>query len=246
MRILAASLLTIVMFISTVEAGEMITVNGANGEKFNAYIAGPANAGAGALILHDWFGLTDFTKESVDRLGQQGLRAMAVDLFNGLSAETHDQAGVLAGKLEADYAQSATLAGLSSLKAGQIPVAVIGYSMGGRTALRTAAQHPDLIKAAALIYAGGYDGTDDKSLAAAGPILSITGSADEWAYSEQAILEKRLLTVDRNLESYVYPGAVHAFAQPLFNEGKTYDKVATQAMRDVLDSFLKRHLGIAM
>ena len=43
-------------------------------------------------------------------------------------------------------------------------------------------------------------------------------------------------------EVYVYPGAEHAFAQPLFNQGRTYDPVATDVAWKVTDSFLARRL----
>lgn len=43
-------------------------------------------------------------------------------------------------------------------------------------------------------------------------------------------------------EVFIYPGAEHAFAQPLFNRGKTYDPVAAEVAWRLSEDFLKRRL----
>jgi dienelactone hydrolase len=43
-------------------------------------------------------------------------------------------------------------------------------------------------------------------------------------------------------EVYLYPGADHAFAQPLFNAGRTYDPVAAEVAWRLSEDFLKRRL----
>jgi dienelactone hydrolase len=57
-----------------------------------AYAAGPGDAKAGVLILHDYFGVSEFTKASADRLAGLGYRVIAVDLYGGRSATAHEQA----------------------------------------------------------------------------------------------------------------------------------------------------------
>jgi len=46
-------------------------------------------------------------------------------------------------------------------------------------------------------------------------------------------------------EIHVYPGAAHAFAQPLFNRGTTYDPVATDVAWQLTDGFLRRAFSAA-
>jgi len=246
MRILVAFALSMTLSASIAKAADKVVVDDGQGQSFEAFVAGPEASNVGVVIVHDWFGISDFTKESVDHLGRKGVRTVAVDLYAGQAARTHEQAEALSSALDPDYAQAGVIAGLTALKAGERPVAVVGYSMGGRIALRAASENPDLVEAVALIYGGGFSGIDDKKLALAGPILAVTGSADEWSYGEHAGLEQRLRNLGRHMEVYVYPGADHAFAQRLYNEGKNYDQVATQAMRNVLDDFLGRHLGFAI
>ncbi|MEM7222318.1 MAG: alpha/beta fold hydrolase [Pseudomonadota bacterium] len=242
MRVLALALLSMVVA-ATGPRAEEIVLGAAEGAPLKAFAAGPERSDTAVLILHDWFGVSDFTREAVARPGQKGVRSIAVDLYRGQTAQTHDEAQALSSGLDPDWAQTAVRAGLKALGAGERPVAVVGYSMGGRIALRAAAENPGLFTAAAVIYGGGFDGIDDARLAEAGPILAVTGSADGWSVPEHAGLEKRLRGLGRDLEIYVYPGADHAFAQPLYNGGQSYDVDATKAMRNVLDDFLGRHLG---
>lgn len=227
------------------DGGQVIVTDAVSGQKFSAYAAGAIDAPARVLIMHDWFGVTDFTRESVDRLGAQGIRAMAVDLYRGQVASTHERASELFDALDSDYAHAAALAGLYALGAEENPTAIIGYSAGGNFAFRAAAEYPQLVAASAVIYGGGFEVIDDTSLANAGPILVVTGAGDDWAYGELVGFEKRMRGLGRHLESYVYPGVGHAFAQPLYDQGRAYDEMATQAMHNVLDHFLERHLGIA-
>jgi len=44
-------------------------------------------------------------------------------------------------------------------------------------------------------------------------------------------------------EIYIYPGAAHAFAQPLFNQGRTYDPIAAQTAWRLTEDFLRRRLN---
>lgn len=211
--------------------------------EFRTIVSGSPSATTAVMIVHDWFGITDMTRASVRRLGDKGIRAMAIDLYRGHAAETHQQAQELMDALDEDYAQEIILASLKDLSADGRPVAIIGYSLGGSIALRTAINHPNLIIAAASIYGGGYNAADDAALKTAGPILMITGSADSWAYPEQMSFEERMWRLGNPIESYVYPGAEHAFAQPLYNSGANYDLMATRAMHTILDDFLNRRLS---
>ena len=43
---------------------------------------------------------------------------------------------------------------------------------------------------------------------------------------------------------YIYPNADHAYAQPLFNEGKNLNLEATRVTWLLIDDFLKRHAPV--
>jgi carboxymethylenebutenolidase len=221
----------------------MISIEAGDGTKLNLYVAGPDDAKTGVLIVHDWFGVSDFTKASVNRLSAMGIKTIAVDLYGGKSAKTHEEAGVLSGALDADAAQKALQSDLKELSQDQQKIAIIGYSMGGSIALRAATENRDVVTASAIMYGSGFEEIDDAALKGAGPILTVVGSGDDWSYPQHVAFMERMRSLDHNIEAYVYPGVDHAFAQPLYKAGEAYDASATDAMHNVLDAFLSHHLG---
>jgi carboxymethylenebutenolidase len=77
----------------------------------------------------------------------------------------------------------------------------------------------------------------------AGPALLIVGSRDGSSAAEgAAAFSKTADTAGVGAEVYLYPGADHAFAQPLFNAGRTYDPVAADVAWRLSEDFLKRRL----
>jgi carboxymethylenebutenolidase len=179
-------------------AGTEGSIASPNGEAIGIYAAGPEDAGAGVVIVHDWFGVSDLTRESVDRLGKAGFRAVAVDLYDGETPKDHERAEELAGALDPDAAQTAVGTVLEALAAGDRPVAVVGYSMGARIALCAGTENADYVTAVGLIYGGGFDSLSDDELARLGATLAITGAADERSYPAHAALEKRMRTVGKH------------------------------------------------
>jgi carboxymethylenebutenolidase len=76
-----------------------------------------------------------------------------------------------------------------------------------------------------------------------GPVLLIDGSKDGSSALEDTLaFAKAADLAGACAEIYIYPGAAHAFAQPLFNQGKTYDPVAAQAAWGLTEDFLSRRL----
>ena len=68
---------------SAAEPARFVTLKQSDGTEFRAFVAGPANAKAAVLVVHDYFGISDATKQSVERLGTLGYRSVAVDLYGG-------------------------------------------------------------------------------------------------------------------------------------------------------------------
>jgi carboxymethylenebutenolidase len=79
-----------------------------------------------------------------------------------------------------------------------------------------------------------------------GPVFLVVGSADGATAAENAAaFSKAADAAGEAAEVYVYPGAAHAFAQPLFNEGKTYDSIAAETAWRLSEDFLTRRLHSA-
>jgi dienelactone hydrolase len=49
-------------------------------------------------------------------------------------------------------------------------------------------------------------------------------------------------TAKRHCELFIYPGADHGYAQPLFNGGKNFSPEAVRVSWVVIDDFLESHL----
>lgn len=63
--------------------GRMQSITTAYSTQFDAYVAGPAQAARGAVLVHDRWGLNAPLRAWAGRLAGLGLRVVAVDLYDG-------------------------------------------------------------------------------------------------------------------------------------------------------------------
>ena len=75
-----------------------------------AFFVGPEGGARcpGVLVLHSWWGLTDWTKDFATRLADEGYTVLAPDLFEGVQPVTEAEGEVV-------------LAGADALDAGIAP-----------------------------------------------------------------------------------------------------------------------------
>lgn len=218
-----------------------ITLHTASSESFTAYVDGPANARAGVVLVHDWFGVSPFYTQAAARLAGHGYRVLAVDLYGGHSATTHEQASKLLESVHDDIAAREIDAAIAKLAEGGRQVAVMAFSMGARHGLSAALRNQG-VHATALWY-GETVKDPEKLRQLAGPVLLIVGSRDgSTAAADAAAFSKAADSAGVGAEVYLYPGADHAFAQPLFNEGRTYDPVGAEVAWRLSEDFLRRRL----
>ena len=164
---------------SSVELGSFVSFRQADGGEFRAFVAGPADSKAAVLVVHDYFGISDATKESVKHLGALGYRSVAVDLYRGKSATTNGEALKLMQSLDRKATDKILQAGLDYLKQPGRKVATIGFSMGGQESLNANLNDPEAVSATVIIYASGFEKIDSKRLERLrGPVLAIAGSED--------------------------------------------------------------------
>jgi len=218
-----------------------MTLHTVSSEAFTTYVAGPKDARKGVVLVHDWFGVSPFYTEAAEELAGHGYRVVAVDLYGGRSATTHTEAGALLATVHDEIAGRELDAAINWLGEGGRTVAVMGFSMGVRHALAAALRNSQ-VRASVLWY--GETVRDPEKLEhMGGPALLIVGSRDGKSAAEDAAAFSRAAdTAGIGAEVYVYPGADHAFAQPLFNEGKTYDPVAARVAWQLSEDFLERRL----
>ena len=228
---------------STAETGSFLTLKHSNGTEFRAFVAGPADAKAAILIVHDYLGISDATKQSVEHLGALGYRTLAVDLYGGKSAVTHEEAVKLAQSLDRIITDKILQAGLDYLKQPGRKLATIGFSMGGQESLNANLNDPQAVSATVMIYGSGFDKIDTKRLEKLkSPVLVIAGGEDTGAMQSALDFLSNMKEAKRPYELLVYPGADHGFAQPLFNAGKNYNPEAVRTTWLLIDNFLGTHL----
>jgi len=228
---------------SAAQNGSFITLKQGDGRKFRAFVAGPADAKAAVLVVHDYFGISDATKQSVQRLAALGYRSVAVDLYGGKSATSHDDAVKLMQSLDRNASSKLLQAGLDYLKQPGRKLATIGFSMGGLESLNANLNDPEAVSASAVIYGFGFDKIDTKQLEKLkSSVLVIAGSEDSGAMQAAIKFLSNMKEAKRLCEMFVYPGADHGYAQPLFNEGKNYNPEAVRTTWVLVEDFLASHL----
>jgi carboxymethylenebutenolidase len=160
------------------DKGHFTSFKQKDGREVRAFVAGPADARAGVLFVHDYFGISNATKGAVERLGSMGYLAVAVDLYGGKSAMTHESAVKLMESMDSAAAAATLQACLDYLKRPGRKLATIGFSMGGQQALKGNLNDPNSVSATVIVYGFGFDAIETKELQRLGsPVLVVSGAA---------------------------------------------------------------------
>ncbi|HET9433315.1 MAG TPA: dienelactone hydrolase family protein, partial [Chitinophagaceae bacterium] len=158
--------------------GDNVTMNG-----YVVYDESKEGTRPAVLVIHEWWGLNDYSKGRARQLADLGYIAMAVDMYgNGKTADNPDSAG----KLATPFYQNPQMmkarfdAALEKLKTypqtDPNKIAVMGYCFGGGQSLNLARMGEDL--KGAVSFHGSLIGVPlDKSKLKA-EILVCHGAAD--------------------------------------------------------------------
>jgi carboxymethylenebutenolidase len=224
---------------SAAESGRFVTLKHGDGREFRAFVAGPADAKAAVLVVHDYFGISDATQQVVQHLGTLGYRSVAVDLYGGKSANSHEGAVKLMQSLDRKTTEEILQAGLDCLKQPGRKLATIGFSMGAMESLNANLNDPEAVSATVMIYGSGFDKIDSKRLERLkSPVLVIAGGEDTGATQAAINFISSMKEAKRPYEMLIYPGADHGYAQPLFNNGKNYNPEAVRSTWVLVEDFL--------
>ena len=218
-----------------------------DGEAVEGYLARP-KTGSGpfpaVLLIHEWWGLNDNIRSMARRFAEAGYVALAVDLYEGSSADRPEQARQLMqqamqdpARLERNLEQAYFYLDLMPSTG---PIASVGWCFGGGWSLRTALLFPEELDASVIYY--GELVTDASRLERLDvPILGIFGGEDSVVPPERAREFGRVLTkLEKPHEIHVYEGAAHAFANP---SGESYQPQTAGSAWAQTMAFLATHLG---
>jgi len=208
----------------------------------NDYTALPSSGrGPGVLVLHAWWGLTDFIRRLCDRLAAEGYVALAPDLFGGKTAKTVAEAEKLIGEFEGEAAGGAALAALERLT--HLPAtegrrtAVIGFSFGAYYALWLANHRPTDLAAVVIFYGSGEPDFQNMQAACQGHFAE----HDPFEPPEGVqYLEQKLHEAGREVTFHTYPGTGHWFFEA--DRPDAYDPEASELAWSRTLEFLQSEL----
>jgi dienelactone hydrolase len=201
----------------------------------------------GVVVIHDWRGLTDYTKMRCEMLAKLGYVAFAADIY---ATDVHTGGPGVWGKeatmfksdraLYRDRARAAYDALLKQPEVDPARVAAIGYCFGGTGVIEMA--RDGLPLKGVVSFHGGLDATPlSPGAAIQAKVLALCGADDPFEKpDDMKAFEQQLKDNHVDYAIVSYGGAVHAFSDPgvdaLNMPGAKYnaaaDKRSWQAMRD--------------
>ena len=216
------------------------------GQSVRAWVAGPEQASAGILLVHDYFGFTPFYAQAAERLGRAGYRVVAIDLYQGKQATDGELAAQLMTQVQQQdrrITDRTLMAGLRELQRPGRKLGTLGFSAGGIDALNASLLPGAGVSATGVIYGFGFGQWPAQRLQGfAGPVLTVTGALDEGSLQASVDLMQHRAALGQPLELHVMPMVGHAYAQPLFEGGKSYSESATKLTWHAIDGFFAWHL----
>jgi carboxymethylenebutenolidase len=228
---------------------DRITIKGRDGA-FGAYIARPKAMSAPAVVvLQELFGVNADIRQTCDELAEQGLIAVAPDLFwrqeTGVDLSVTSEADWQHGlRLYQAYDRDAgardtkdTLDAVAKLPGCTGKVAVLGYCLGALMVFLTAVRSD---VDAAVAYHGSdtekYLGEVDGLHA---PLLMHLAEEDEFISKAAQAEIKAALAKKPNATVYSYPGQHHAFSR---HNGAHYNAAAAALANGRTREFLHQQL----
>lgn len=209
----------------------------------------------GVLVVHEWWGLNEYTKKRTRQLAELGYVALAADIYgDGVVATDRTEAGALAGRFRGgDRAllRDRVNAGLQTLRANPLvdrhKVAAIGYCFGGTAVLELARSGADI--AGVVSFHGGLD---TPRPAAPGVlkarVLVLHGADDPGVPPAQvSAFQEEMRGAGADWQLAMYGGAVHSFTNPDAgsdpSRGSAYNEKADRRSWEHMKVFFTELLG---
>jgi dienelactone hydrolase len=202
------------------------------------------------LVVHDWLGVSDYTKMRAEQLAALGYVALTADIYGkGVRPANAQDAAAEAGKFYKDRGllRARARAGLDFLaarpEADPSRLAVIGYCFGGTTALELARSGAPL-KGTVTFHGGLSTPTPADAKNIAGKVLVLHGADDPFVKQEDVTaLMKEMREAGVDWQLVQYSGAVHSFTDKRAgndnSKGAAYNEAADRrswkAMKDFFE-----------
>jgi carboxymethylenebutenolidase len=193
------------------------------------------------IVIHEWWGMTDWIKQEAEHYASEGYVTLAVDLYRGKVATDADMAHELMRGLPQDQGVrdlTSAVTYLSQRKdVDKSRIGAVGWCMGGGYAIQLAVAEPSL-KAVAVNY--GALPTDKTALANIhADVIGNFGGLDRVITPDSVhAFETAMQALGKPVDAKIYADAGHAFENPTNATGyKPAD--ATDALTRVDQFFTK-------
>ncbi|MGH7700581.1 MAG: dienelactone hydrolase family protein [Gemmatimonadales bacterium] len=211
-------------------------------DTITAYLAYPErpDPAPAVIVIHEIFGLSDFIRQTTERLAGDGFVAIAPDLLSrrGGTAAAGDDVRRAIGALPADSVTmdlDATFAFLQTLKSVQAErIGVIGFCWGGSQSFRYATNNPSL-GAFVVCYGREPNLADVGRIRAKG--LGVYAENDARINAHLPDVEAALRRAAKDYQYAIYPGTGHGFIRSRDNAA-----AADSAWRTIV-RFFRAELG---
>ncbi|MGA3286283.1 MAG: dienelactone hydrolase family protein [Bacteroidota bacterium] len=183
------------------------------------------------IVVHEWWGVTDYPKKRAEMLASLGYVAFAVDMYgSGKVADNPGDAQKFAGESMKDLSllKAKFVAAIELLKKNEhvdsTRIAAIGYCYGGGVVLNMARAGVDL-KGVVSFHGSLATTTPAEKWNVKAKILVCNGGADKFI-SENDIknFKQEMKAAGADFKFLSYKGALHAFTNPAATElGKKFN-----------------------
>lgn len=181
-------------------------------------VAAPA---AGVVVVHEWWGLNDYSRRRARQLAEQGYPSFAVDLYGHGKVAEHaaDAKAFMEAALQEPERMHERFEQARRVLAeqGQVPRArqyAIGYCFGGAVVLNEARAGADLAGVASFHGSLGSPNPVQPGAVSA-RLLVATGGADPMVPPEQvAAFAREMSEAGVRFDLLSFPGVLHGFTNP--------------------------------
>lgn len=206
------------------------SADGLNLKGYLAYDDTQKDKRPGVLVVHEWWGQTEYIRKRARMLAELGYVALALDMYgDGKQAVHPEDASKFSSEVmkNLDVAEQRFMAALTLLQ--QQPqtdkqrVAAIGYCFGGGVVLAMARRGVDL-DGVASFHGGLGAGAPAAPGKVKARVLVLNGADDPFVKPEQiTAFKQEMEAAGADYEFVNYPGAKHAFTNPAATEnGKKF------------------------
>ncbi|MEW6486972.1 MAG: dienelactone hydrolase family protein [Thermodesulfobacteriota bacterium] len=217
-------------------------------EGYLAYDDALAGKRPGILVVHEWYGLNDYTRSRTEQLARMGYVAFAADIYGkGKRADDAQGAQHLAGVFWQDQTllRARAQAGLDQLRAHALVdrdrVVAVGYCFGGTTVLELARISAPV--KGVVSFHGGLKTAQPEATAGVKPkVLVLHGADDPFIpAADIAAFQEEMRRGGADWQMVFYGGAQHSFSNPAADgtlPGAVYEEKADRRSWEHMKVFL--------